>query len=420
MKKKLLYFFFLILILVLLCQSAFAIECSVIEGSNASAQNYAVWTKPIKSNLILADNGQYMRVQHVPSYGSVLIEYYDKSFNFISSKELDSELDIFGGFFACDNGYYIVTGKRNSKQSDSAEVIRITKYDKSWKRLTSVSLYGKNTIEPFDTGAVRFAKSDKYIMIRTCHEMYRSSVDDRGNLTIQLDSENMTVTDCQFEASTVNYGYVRHSANQFILVDSDSIVALDHGDSNPRSIALIKYKTKVSSGKFTPRYNKPCTCIDMFAIAGEKGDNYTNCSVGGFEMSQSAYIAAICSIDQSTGSKTKNIYVSSLNKSSDKAVVTKLTSYSNNNESCTTPHLVKTDSNSFVIMWQKGQNVCFAELDGGGSLKGKIHSFKGELSDCVPIKANGKLIWYVWNNGIIDFYEINLSDLSSKDRKSVV
>ncbi len=45
------------------------------------------------------------------------------------------ELDIWGGFYNGDDAYYVVEGVNNESENDEAEVIRIIKYDKTWKRI---------------------------------------------------------------------------------------------------------------------------------------------------------------------------------------------------------------------------------------------------------------------------------------------
>lgn len=37
---------------------------------------------------------------------------------------------MWGGFYAGNNGYYLVEGVSNTDESDTAEVIRVIKYDK--------------------------------------------------------------------------------------------------------------------------------------------------------------------------------------------------------------------------------------------------------------------------------------------------
>lgn len=45
---------------------------------------------------------------------------------------------------------------------------------------------------------------------------------------------------------------------------------------------------------------------------------------------------------------------------------------------------------------------------------------EGNLSDCVPVVENHKLVWYTWEDEIILFYEIDLNDLSKNDIKVIL
>ncbi|MBQ4348825.1 MAG: hypothetical protein IJC79_04320, partial [Clostridia bacterium] len=415
MKKILMFSVLVILSLILLAQGVYAVSCETFDGSNISGQNYSVWASPVRSYLSLTDDGRLMRVQYLGADGRVLIEYYDSSYNIVSRKYIEKELPVFGGFYNGGDAFYILTGQKNPDEKESTEVFRITKYDKSWNRLSSAGLFGANTTVPFDAGSARFSESGKYLIIRTCHEMYKNPEDGlnhQANVTIQLDTEKMIITDSFTDVMNTNYGYVSHSFNQFVKVDGDNIVALDHGDAFPRSIVLIKYKTKVSSGKFTPSYYNTCRAVDMFPIAGQLGDNYTNCSVGGFEISDSTYIAAISSVEQSSSSRVRNIYISVLGKAEDEPDIIKLTSYTSDRNVPSTPHLVKLSDNSYLVLWEKDSEVCCALIDKYGSLKGSVVAFPGALSDCVPLVCGSKLIWYVWNENEVTFYEGDLNDLS--------
>ncbi len=415
MKKILMFSVLVVLSFILLSQDVYAVSCETFDGSNISGQNYSVWASPVKSYLSLTDDGRLMRVQYLGADGRVLIEYYDSSYNIVSRKYIEKELPVFGGFYNGGDAFYILTGQKNPDEKENTEVFRITKYDKSWNRLSSAGLFGANTTVPFDAGSARFSKSGKYLIIRTCHEMYKNPEDGlnhQANVTIQLDTEKMIITDSFTDVMNTNYGYVSHSFNQFVKVDGDNMVALDHGDAFPRSIVLIKYKTKVSSGKFTPSYYNTCRAVDMFPIAGQLGDNYTNCSVGGFEISDSTYIAAISSVEQGSSSRVRNIYISVLGKAEDEPDIIKLTSYTSDRNVPSTPHLVKLSDNSYLVLWEKDSEVCCARIDKYGSIKGSVVAFPGALSDCVPLVCGGKLIWYVWNENEVTFYEGDLNDLS--------
>lgn len=73
-----------------------------------------------KSQLVNLANG-YMRVFY--NEENIGIEYYDKNFNIQSRKNINMELPMWGGFYAGNNGYYLVEGVSNTDESDTAEVI---------------------------------------------------------------------------------------------------------------------------------------------------------------------------------------------------------------------------------------------------------------------------------------------------------
>ena len=65
----------------------------------------------------------------------------------------------------------------NLNEDDSAEVIRVVKYDKAWNRLSHASLKGANTMVPFDFGSLRCDEYGGMLYVHTCHVMYTSSDD---------------------------------------------------------------------------------------------------------------------------------------------------------------------------------------------------------------------------------------------------
>lgn len=50
------------------------------------------------------------------------------------------ELPLWGGFYAGSDGYYLVEGQTNNKENDSAEVIRVIRYDTNWKRTGAAAI----------------------------------------------------------------------------------------------------------------------------------------------------------------------------------------------------------------------------------------------------------------------------------------
>ena len=417
--KKILMLFLAAVAMLIVSFSAGAVQCDSYKGTNENAQNYAAWASVVKSYLHNCSDGKLMRVQSLDD-GRLLIEYYNGSFERTENKTINLKYPLFGGFYAIGDDYFVLTGQNNLSEKSDVVCFAVTKYDKNWNEIATANLSDCNTTEPFVGGSARFTHSDNYLLIRTCHKMYKSSDGEnhQANVTIQIDTRTMEITDSYTKVTSTNYGYVSHSFNQFIKIDSDKIVALDHGDAYPRSIVLVKYKTSVSSGQFVPSYSKPCDAVDMFEFEGNIGDNDTGCSVGGFELSSDGYIAAFNSIQKGTNSKIRDIYISYLPYSGTEAVSRKLTSYSSAGVS--TPQLVKMSNNKFMVLWYYNGKVNYCTIDGEGNLTSDIKSFEGSLSDCQPVIVSGNLVWYVWNDDKISFYSISTSDITKYSKKSFV
>ena len=398
--------------------SAFAVaQCVAYSGSNVNAQDYVQWSDTVKSYLTVCDNGNYMRVQSGAIEGKLLVEYYSSDFEPLSTKLIDNELPIFGAFYDSGNNYYVLSGQENPKQNDSLEVFRITKYDKNWNKIKSCGLYGANTTVPFDAGSARMTHSGDHLLVRTCHEMYKSSDGNnhQSNVTIEVDMPSMTITDSYTGVMNVEYGYVSHSFNQFIKTDGTHIVALDHGDAHPRSAVLVKYNSDFTTGKFFPSYYEKGGNIDVVTYPEYTSGhyNYTGAAIGGFDVSSSSYIVAQSTVDLDyiNTSKTRNVYVSAVSKDLSTNKLNKITSYAEGTDSASAPQLVKINNNSFLLLWARDTKVSCVKLNADGTVNGSIHTFDGSLSDCQPVIKNGRAVWYVYDKNNVTFNSLNLSNL---------
>ena len=398
--------------------SAFAVaQCVAYSGSNVNAQDYVQWSDTVKSYLTVCDNGNYMRVQSGAIEGKLLVEYYSPDFEPLSTKLIDNELPIFGAFYDSGNNYYVLSGQENPKQNDSLEVFRITKYDKNWNKIKSCGLYGANTTVPFDAGSARMTHSGDHLLVRTCHEMYKSSDGNnhQSNVTIEVDMPSMTITDSYTGIMNVDYGYVSHSFNQFIKTDGNHIVALDHGDAHPRSAVLVKYNSDFTTGKFFPSYFDKVSNIDVVTYPEYTSGhyNYTGAAIGGFDVSSSSYIVAQSTVDLDyiNTSETRNVYVSSVSKDLSTNKLNKITSYAEGTDSASAPQLVKINNNSFLLLWARDTKVSCVKLNADGTVNGSIHTFEGSLSDCQPVIKNGRAVWYVYDKNNVTFNSLNLSNL---------
>ncbi|MBQ7800806.1 MAG: S-layer homology domain-containing protein [Oscillospiraceae bacterium] len=414
------------------------IAASPVLTTNMGAHDYINserWTDPSRSALMYDEASQtYTRVEYTGSY--VAVETYDASFQYVSRLTIAMELPIYGGFHEGESYNFLIFGQENPEEDDSVEVIRVVKYDKSWNRLGQASLCGANTTIPFDAGGMSTAEYNGYLYIRTSHEMYadENGTNHQANLTMNVRISDMVVTDSYYDAMNRNYGYVSHSFNQYIRVDESTgeLVAVDHGDASPRSIVLTRYyapagqdsfmtakKVPLESGAYTYAY---ADSVDVLSILGESGDNDTGVSLGGFEISDTAYLTVGTTVSQYATSYDpsiqRSVFLAVTDKETLTTEVTYVTGYGNALYP-TNPQLVKISDNKFMLQWSysshNSNKYDCVFIDGNGQYLAEWNSISSAncetlLSDCQPIVADGKVVWYMTASSKPVFCTVDVED----------
>ena len=374
------------------------------------------WATPIYSNLAY-ENGEYVRAECIGD--ELVVEYYDQNFKFRTGKTIELELPIFGGVRMDTDYNFLVVGQTNYEENDSKEVFRIIRYTKDWKKVDHASIYGANTTVPFDAGSLRFDRSGNILYIRTAHEMYTSEDGNnhQSNVMIAVRISDMTVTDQLTKVWNSSYGYVSHSFNQFVRVDGDTLLAVDHGDYYPRSVALFKYSATAGSETF---YSKTTMVNVLPIVSSTYHYNDTGVSVGGFEFSSTNYLIAGSSYDQKSSADLmevhRNIFVTATPKNNFTDEGTKLnwlTNYAeSDNVSVSPPHLLKVSADRFFLTWTENDVVKYCFLNGNGQLDGSIKTGKSDLSDCAPILVGSNAVWYVTDYSAPVFYQVEVNPCS--------
>lgn len=403
-------------------------ECTFIEAINTNANDYGRYASVAYSNMAYLADGTIVRFQGYDGTGKYLVQYFDSDLNYISGKTINAELPLFGGFYSDGTSFYVLSGQKNLSFSDSVEVYRVTKYDKNWNRNSTVaSLFGAYTAIPFDAGSARFIHSGNQLIVRTCHEMYNGH---QASVMMSINTTTMAITGSQYSVSNIGNGYTSHSFNETIKLDDGYMVAVDHGDANYRGLCLVRYKNKLSLSS----YSNSAYGYNILPFAGAHGDNDTGGTLGGFEVSSTNYLVAYALNDQSDykNSKTRNIYIASINKDAlianpveDPAEryyglmlnnfdiqYIQFTNYAEGDTTARNPYLVKLGSDSMLLMWSRADKVYYCKLDGKGQLVGNVYYMPGALSDCQPIKVGEKIVWYEASNKKTILYAIDINDLS--------
>ncbi|WP_052087836.1 hypothetical protein [Paenibacillus wynnii] len=394
------------------------VQLAFATKSNTESSEFPRWKNPVTSYLV-KNNDRTISV--IEANKEVTIETYNDKNELMANERIAYELPRFGGLYSGEKYNYIAFGQENREETDSKEVIRIVRYDKSFNRIDSVSIKGGEsyTVIPFDAGSGRMAEYGDTLVFHTSRERYTTpdGLNHQSQLTIIVNTSNMTVTN---DMGRFQKNHVSHSFDQYVLFDGNTQVLLDHGDAYPRSIVLNK-------GNGTSYSD-----VDLFNIPGKIGANTTGVSIGGFEMSSTHYIVAMNTINHSLvseytsyemiGLKTdqRDIILSLVPKANTSNASVKqitLAKYVGSELIASIPKLVKITDNKMMVLWQEFDMednpgpLKYVFIDGEGKVAGDIHTLEYfALSECNPIVDGDNIVWYTNNNGYRVFYKILLTD----------
>ncbi len=431
----------LMLALILALPTAAAAAETPKASSNINKQDYTTYGNTVKSYLY--ENGAGVtRVEYVN--GSVIVEDYDASYNLTKSRSIQAELPIWGGFFAGKDANYLIFGQENKSESSTAEVIRVVKYTKDWQKQGSTSIKGAYTLKPFDGGSLRCAEENGYLYIHCARKMTRvvntmygpmdTMTNHQANLMIEIRESDMQLADIYDQIWNVDFGYVSHAFNQFILIDQEkNIVTVNHADSDTeyngranygyaqatkgRGVDLIRYEEKAGQDHFQGKSRNQTYQWAEFTLVkgfpGSSGNNDTGASIGGFGEAGGSYITAFNDNGKGGGSGARDVYIGVTAKSGLKSTVTKVSTASGT----TTPQLVSTGTNGGWVMWNgksgytANDTLYYTAYTANGA-SGGVKTATAPLSDCQPINHNGKAVWYVTNNSAPTFYALDAAGVT--------
>lgn len=372
------------------------------------------------SELVATDDG-YMRVYY-DGKKNICIEYYDHDFQILRKQSLDMELDIWGGFFAGSDAYYIVEGQNNEAENDSAEVIRVLKYDKNWNKQGvanipgNPSMFGGQVRYPFDYGCVEMEEYDGMLYIVTGHEGYvdpQYGQGHQGFLIIEIQESSMrgAVVGADLWHSFAQY-IVGKDSDLYILEQSEGDRRTQLVKVDARSLHGVKMSVLPYGGSSDSAWALPCYA-----------------SVDGLAVSSDSILGLGTSIDQSQyDSYSKdmpyNIYLTVTPVSDFSVPSTKvkwLTDYSNNGKRFLGTKITKVNDSRFMVSWQEANehqnadghdslssNVLhYVFLDGKGDKVSEEFTAAAPISDCQPIIKDSKIVYYASDEDMVNFYSID-------------
>jgi len=378
-------------------------------------------------------SGGYMRVFHQKN--SVGVEYYDNDLKIRSKRKINMELPLWGGFYAGSDGYYLVEGQTNNKENDSAEVIRVIRYDTNWNRngaaaiTSNPELFGGEVRTPFDYGCVEMTESNGKLYVVTGHEGYVDSSVGQGHqgfLMAEIDQATMKgkIVSCD----------LWHSFAQYIKSQGSYLYVLEQSEGS-RCTKLSRYDSTTLA----------CTTIELLPYGGSHTSVWAlacYASVDGMAVSSDSVLCVGTSIDQSKYDKVSentphNLYLSvtPMSDFSEKATTTrKLTNFTGGGKSFAGVKITKINDNRFMISWEEyvsddnkknssandplsSSTLHYLFVDGKGKSLSKEFTTAAPISDCQPVVKDSRVVYYASNSNTLNFYSIN-SDNGKADKKT--
>ena len=407
-------------LLLTLIPCAFADTVSPAVSDNRDQEDCTTYGKTVTSYLFENPSGGLTRVEYID--GTIVVEDYSSSFELQNSRTIPMELSLWGGFYAGEDYNFFVFGQKNTSQSDSVEVFRIVKYSKDWQRLDQASVYGANTLTPFDAGSCRMDEYNGYLYIRTCHTMYTTSdgYNHQANVTLNIRQRDMEVTDGFYGIYNESWGYISHSFNQFLMVDTEGrIVCIDLEEGQNRGVAFFRYYEKAGQDKFRPSNpSNPYANWGSYGLQAQfaGSGNYTGGSIGGLTQTSDCYMYCYNYDDAASQNlKDRTPHLFAMDIATGKGKDYKISGSTGS----TTPALVSNSDGGYMLWNGKSKyditDTLYYLTFGADGVPGEIQSATASLSDCAPIYYQGKVVWYVTDNSAPVFYQLDSSGLKKTE-----
>ena len=379
---------------------------------------YGYCTKPTTS-FLTEDGGGLARVEYTGE--RVVVEQYDESGAEIWKKTIPMELPKWGGFYAGQDYNFFVFGRNNPQEDRSAEVIRVVRYTKQWRRKDAASFCAGEMIwgiySVFGIGSVSMAQSGDMLYIQTNCTLFDDGEGAHHESNLSLRVYVPAMAPLRFiqtsSSDRPNYDAVSHSFNQLVAIDGRDVIKLDHGDANP-SRGLQLRRAAGSAGTLGQGIH---AIVNVMPFPGSKGENYTGAAVGGLQVSAEGYLVAGNAIDMLKfgTDDTRNIFVTFTPKDDFTEAATQTRWITTDSDlkvdGMGVPKLVRLSDSRFLLLWQEIGNavrVRYVFLNGKGEAVSRIYETSAaRLSNCQPVVHGGLVTWYVTRNSTPVYYMID-------------
>lgn len=384
---------------------------SPVTSLTQGKESYSVKVTTKTATLFETSEG-YCRVESLEEEDVVRYEYYDQNFYLLSSGTVPVELNKYSAFYEGDDYFFLLFAGSNPNEDDSAEVLRLVKYDKNWNRLSSAVI---SDVYAVSAGShATMVEWNGNILIHCSRTMYKAAdgLNHQSNLHVSVDIASMRENSDDYLRST---GYYSHSFNELFDVAEDGTYAYaNHGDAYPRALGMSVWSQSMPSQVLGGS-------SQVLQIAGNIGNNTTKARLGSLQIGSSQVLLAGSSVTQNDNfaqNTDYNVFVANMDRDSSGALDSTLTWYTNYDGStwASNPYLVECSEDKFILMWNEfpyennTPPLYWTVLDGSGKQITDISSGVAPLSLVEPfMNQNGDIVWYSSLYSTPTFYTLNLN-----------
>lgn len=375
------------------------------------------------SGMAATDEG-FVRVYFDSDNSKIYVERLTDDLMMISRKTLDKELDYYGGFYATKDAYYLVFGKKNVEEDTNAEVVRLVKYDKNWKRISQASIKGDSEFahevsSPMHAAGVSMTECGGTLYIAMGHVGYVDQSIGQGHQGLLL-----MAVDLATMKGRIADADLWHSFGQRLAAKDGNTVFLAEESEGSRASVI---------SKMTPGDEENAEKFALLGYGGSRTSVWsipTCASVEDIAVSAKNVMTLGTSIDQTKWGDdfygaVYNVYLTVTptdNFTKEASTFKWVTDYDEQN-TCTCLALTKINDNRFMISWRTimdeesiaGDEVDqlskyvmhYVFVDGNGNAVTKEFKAPAAASNCHPVVKNGKAVFYSAKPGQVQFCAID-------------
>lgn len=337
---------------------------------------------------------------HIVSYvNQELFDYRLKGSKAKLTKRIKFDENVnFGCFYkGIDDNFYVAIGYDNYDSNKSKTVVRVIKYNSSWKKLKTCNIKNEKghmfgISLPFHSSGCRMEMSGNTLYLVSGKGMYNGH---QANLDIQINTKTMKTEDDMSD-------YASHSFNAFVRFQNDSLFVLKHGDAHPRAVKLTRVLDYLRPGS---------SCIEsnlIFKMVGDAEDS-TGVNVCGMEIGDTNVLTVgtafphkykICGKTGYDSDYKYNLYLTVTDKKTGKNKLVWLTRYNPKNSKTYVKEarMVKITNDRFAILYTTTTNekdtLNYVVVNGEGKVVLK-KTYKNITFNAAsqPIIYKGAIVW---------------------------